>query len=74
MPQTKWKVTAQQETTQASPGSGIVRGVTVTFQLDDGTVGTVFVPDAQYNPANVKAAIAARAGQLEEVGNLSNGY
>lgn len=73
MPQTQWKVTSQQETTQAYPGQGIQKGVTVTFTLADGTTGSVFVPDSQYNVTNVQAAIAARAGQLEAVGKLSNG-
>lgn len=73
MPQTQWKVTAQQETTQAYPGQGIQKGVTVTFQLADGTTGSVFVPDAQYNADNVRAAIATRAYQLEQVGQLTQG-
>lgn len=71
-PQVSWKVVSQQETVQASPQGGVTRGVTVTFTLANGTSGTVFVPDAMFNPNNVRAAIAAKAGLMAEVGNLTN--
>lgn len=70
-PITGWTVTGQMETYDQGPNGTTVRGMRVNFTLPSGAGGSVFVPDSQYNPANVRAAIAYRAGQIAEVSNLT---
>ena len=68
-----WKVTGQHETTDVGPAGLFVQGYRVTFVLADGTVGSVFVPKDRYTVANVMAAIAPHAAELEAVAALSRG-
>lgn len=71
MPSDAWHIVSQQETMQVVPPQGATRGVMVYFSTPTGLNGSVFVPDAQYNPANVKAAIAARVHQMNLVQGLT---
>lgn len=66
-----WRVTAQQETTRQVEGGRFVTGVLIMFTTQSGVAGSVFLPDASYNAANAKAAIAARVAQLEHVQGLT---
>lgn len=66
-----WRVTGQQETNRTDATGRFVSGVLVAFTIDNGVAGSVFVPDAQYTPDNVKQLIAARVAQLTGVANLA---
>lgn len=66
-----WRVTTQVETMGIGPSGQATRGVSVGFTLADGTAGSVFVPDAQYNPDTVRAAIQARAAAFGAVKGLT---
>lgn len=66
-----WTVISQTETMGIGPTGSAGSGVKVTFRTADGTVGSVFVPDAQYTAENVKAAIAARVAAFDAVKGLS---
>lgn len=67
-----WTVTAQQEQTVIGPTGNAVDVMRVTFQLADGTQGSVNVPLSNYNADSARAAIAAKAQQLFDVQSLSN--
>jgi hypothetical protein len=68
----KWKVTRQ----VAGPGQDadgkFVQGRTITYQLADGTSGTVFVANTNYTVDSVKAAIAEDAGRVAGVAKLTS--
>lgn len=66
-----WTITGTSESTGLTEQGTPSKGVTVSFKLDDGTAGTVFVPDAQFVPANVTALVAARASALAGVKGLT---
>jgi len=66
-----WSVISQAETMGIGPTGTAGSGVKVTFRLSDGTTGSVFVPDAQYTPEQVKAAITARVGAFQAVKGLT---
>lgn len=68
-----WVVVTQEETSAPGPTGKYVPGVKVTFRLaESGTVGSVFLPQAQYNVANVTAAINAQAVRVGAIDALSN--
>lgn len=69
-PATGWEVTAQQETFATGPAGRVEKVVRVMFTTGKGTTASVDVPMNQYNPANVRAAVAAYAAQLDEVHGL----
>lgn len=66
-----WTITSTSETTGLTDQGTPTKGVTVAFRTDDGTAGTVFVPDAVFTPAAVTAAVAARAAALLTVKGLT---
>jgi hypothetical protein len=66
-----WTVTTQSETMGIGPNGQATRGVSVGFKLADGTTASVFVPDAQYTPDAVRAAIAERAAAFGAVKGLT---
>jgi hypothetical protein len=70
-PITGWKVEAQHETVDTDASGRPVPGVKVSFVTGLGVHGSVFVPKSQYSPDNVKAAIAAAAGQIDAVHKLT---
>ena len=68
----QWKVTAQQTATGQDSNGSFVRGRNITYQLADGTSGSVFVPNSNYTPDAVKAAIAADAEKVQAVAQLTS--
>lgn len=66
-----WTVTGQQETTIIGATGGAQEVMQVTFQLPDGTTGTVNVPLTAYTPDNVRKMIAAKAAVMHTINNLS---
>jgi hypothetical protein len=65
-----WKVVSQQETMGLDPMGRAVEGIKVYFQTERGLSGSVFVPKADYNLLNVKAAIQDAVGMLHTVHDL----
>lgn len=72
MPTSGWTVTGQVETTTIGTDNRLVNGITVSFLTGDGVSGSVFVPNDQYTPDRVRAAIAARAGLLDAVQSMTH--
>lgn len=66
-----WTITGTSESTGLTDQGMPSAGVTVSFKLDDGTSGTVFVPNASFTPTAVQAAVAARAAALVAVKGLT---
>lgn len=66
-----WTIGVPTETTGLSEAGTPVKGVTVPFKLDDGTSGSVFVPDSQLSPTNVTALVQARASTLASLKGLT---
>jgi hypothetical protein len=67
----KWTITGTSESTGLTEQGTPSKGVTVSFKLDDGTAGTVFVPDPAFTPTNVTALVAARAAALASLKGLT---
>jgi hypothetical protein len=65
-------VTTQQLASGQDANGNFVRGRNITYQLDDGTTGMVFVANAAYTPDAVKAAIAADAEKVAGVAGLTS--
>lgn len=61
------EVTDQVQVTEADAKGAVVRGYRVHFTTTKGARGSVFVPEAMYNVANVRAAVARVAGELDAV-------
>lgn len=66
-----WTVISQREDFQAGPSGNLTAGVVVTFTTASGITGSVFVPNADYQPEKVRALIAARAASMEAVHKLT---
>lgn len=69
-----WEVTGQvaDQTTITTAGQ-VVTGHQVYFITGTGYRGSVFVPDEQYTPANVKTLINAAAARGDQVAELTSG-
>jgi hypothetical protein len=67
-----WTVTGQMETTEFNQQGQVQKGVKVEFTTGQGHTGTVFVPQAQYNPDMVRQLVQARADLMDQVGSLSS--
>lgn len=65
-----WSITSQREDYQLAPGGQLAAGVVVTFTTASGITGSVFVPNAEYNTAKVRALVSARAEAMEAVHRL----
>ena len=70
-PTTGWRVEAQDPSTEIDASGRVQRGVRVSFVTGTGQRGSVFVADAQYNPTNVRAVVAAAASAMDEVAGLT---
>jgi hypothetical protein len=68
----KWKVVSQQTGSGQDANGKFVQGRNVTYQLADGTSGTVFVPNTSYTVESVKSAIADDAGRVADVARLTS--
>lgn len=66
-PTVTWAVTSQQETVDKGPDGRLTSGYRVFFTTQSGVQGSVFVPKAMYSVANVRAAIAGHARELDQV-------
>ena len=66
-PGTGWKIDSQQEQVGVGPDDKAGPGVLVRFTTGKQQKGTVWLPEAQYTPANVRAAVAAKAAALDAV-------
>lgn len=73
-PNTTWQVTRQVADYQIIDLAGLpVTGVLVSFITGAGNRGNVFIPDDQYaNAANVQAALALKAAQMDLVGSMTD--
>lgn len=60
-------IDSQVFTTGIGPDGKATAGYDIHFTTKGGAKGQVFVPRAQYTPANVKALILAHANDLDEV-------
>jgi hypothetical protein len=67
-----WKVTGAVQTVARGPNGVYAPGWEVTYQLDTGHTGTVFLPNQSFNPDMVKQAISQDAAKLFDVVNLTN--
>jgi len=72
-PAGSWVVTGQQEQVEFNQQGQMQHGVKISFQTGEGHTGTVFVPQAQYNPDMVRSLVAAKAQLMDQVGALSSG-
>lgn len=71
-PQTSgWTVTSSQPTTTLDSAGRPIKGYQVTFTTGLGHNGTVFVPDSQYQPDMVRAAVKAQAQIVDAINSLS---
>lgn len=71
---TSWRVTGDQPGQFDFDGAGTpIEGHRVSFVTGAGSSGYVFVPEAHYNPASVRALIAAKAATADEIASLSAG-
>ncbi len=68
---TSWKVISQAETSATLPDGTFGAGIKVTFQMSNGTVGSVFLARSAYTKDNVMNAIQARVSQMMDVQGLS---
>lgn len=62
-----WSNIVQQETTGPGQDGRLQPGYKITFTTAGGVRGSVFVEQARYSAANVRAAIAQHARELDEV-------
>lgn len=67
----RWRIVGQREANRQDEQGRYVAGVIITFQMADGTAGSVFVPQSQYNADNVRNLINTRAAVMESVTGLS---
>lgn len=51
-----------------------IDGHRISFVTGKGAKGTVFVPEAHYNAASVRAMIQAKAAVADEIATLSSGH
>lgn len=65
-----WEVTGQVEGVKPDNTGKFVAGVTVSFHTNTGQTGSVFIPDTQYTPENVKRLVAAKADMMTAVAGL----
>lgn len=66
-----WEIVSQQETVDLVPGGSYLTGTRITFKTRSGAVGSVFVAQADYTPAKVRAIIQSRAADMEAVHNMT---
>lgn len=67
-----WNVIGQSQTKVQQPNGDFIDSWVVSFRTGEGNVGTVTIPENQYNQAKVRAAIADKAALLDSIGSLSS--
>jgi hypothetical protein len=70
-PITGWTIEYQQPMTGLGPDGRAVEGMKVGFVTGAGVHAYVFIPGAQYSAVNVRAAIAAKAAEIDTVHKLT---
>jgi hypothetical protein len=65
-----YTITGQYQTVGFNIQGQAADGWTISFTTPDGNTGQVFVPDAQYNLANVKALVEAKVQTMEDIKGL----
>lgn len=69
---TTWEVTGDTPGQYDFDGAGNpVVGHLISFTTGEGRTGSVFVPEAHYNPQYVRTQIAAKARVADEIGSLT---
>jgi hypothetical protein len=68
-----WRVINVADSTGQDATGRWVAGRAVTYQLQSGATGTVFVPNSLFSADSVRAAVAAEAATLDAVTKLSSG-
>jgi hypothetical protein len=71
MPSTTYTVTRQQPDVYdfTSPGDPVL-GTQVYFTTGGGNSGSVFIPQSKYNGTHVRAAVAAAAKNMDDIGGI----
>ena len=67
-----WSNVTQQYTREVDSTGVAVTGYRVGFTTDRGVVGSVFIAASMYTPANVVAAIARHAAELNAINDSTN--
>lgn len=71
---TTWKVTGDTPGQYDYDGAGNpVVGHLIAFVTGENRPGSVFVPEAHYNPDYIRHQVAAKAAVVDQVGNLASG-
>jgi hypothetical protein len=71
---TSWRVTADLPGQFDFDAAGNpIAGHQVSFVTGTGATGTVFVPEAHYSPASVRALINAKAATADQIASLTSG-
>lgn len=70
-PVTGWSVVGQIPTVGLDGANRPVEGMRIDFRTGKGVQSSIFVPQADYNPVNVKARIAAAAAMIDQVHALT---
>lgn len=68
----KWKIISQPQASGQDLNGNYVQGRKITYQLADGTTGTVFVPAQNLNPDYVKAAVQEDADKVTAIAGLTS--
>ena len=66
----EFKIVLRERWTWLNPQRNPVEGYRITFQLADGTVDYVLLPEGQYDPDAVAAAIGEKLARHEAVMQL----
>lgn len=66
-----WKITNTNATTGIGPDGRPAKGTDVTYQLDDGSTATIFVPDGSFTAANVTQLVQQHATNLVAIKGLT---
>jgi hypothetical protein len=66
-----WAVTSQQEVTQIGADGRLADGWKVYYTVSDGTVGSVWVPKANYTADSVRAAVTDAVTHVAAVSGLT---
>lgn len=67
-----WTVTGQTQEEKMDGNGRFTEGWTISFLTQYGVAGSVWLPDARYNAANVAAAISDKAATIDAVHVLSD--
>lgn len=66
----EYTIVGQREVPDITPTGSFHRFVEVTFQIPDGHIGTVRIPEEKYTVDYVRERVAARAATMTAVANL----